>query len=354
VRTETGSVATGTDAQAAAGLIDFAVNTASDRPPKWLADHLHASLDGLGRYPDTRAARDALAGLHGIPEDCVLLVAGAAEAFTLLAGLRWRRPVVVHPQFTEPEVALRAHGHVVERVLLRAADGFALCAADAVEGDADLVVVGNPTNPTSRLHPPGAVLALAAPNRLLVVDEAFMDAVEPANHPDYSVVGHAARTDGVAVVRSLTKTFAIPGLRVGYVVARPPVLQALAQRQPHWAVGSLACTAAVACAGEQGQRHAETTRAALPARLSRLTAGLAGAGLRPVADPRGPFVLASHPEGAAVRNALRQKGFAIRRGDTFPGLGPPWLRFAARDDLDIERLVRALGQILDDRDGASA
>jgi histidinol-phosphate aminotransferase len=51
---------------------------------------------------------------------------------------------------------------------------------------------------------------------------------------------------------------------------------------------------------------------------------------------------------------LRQKGFAIRRGDTFPGLGPPWLRFAARDDLDIERLVRALGQILDDRDGASA
>lgn len=341
------------DVEAVAGLVDFAVNTSSHRPPPWLADRLHASLDGLGRYPDPGAAQAALAALHGIPQDCVLLVAGAAEAFTLVAGLPWRRPLVVHPQFTEPEVALQAHGHTVERMLLTPADGFALGPGAALDPAADLVVVGNPTNPTSRLHGSGAVLGLAAPDRLLVVDEAFMDAVEAPNLPEHSFVRHAARTDGVAVVRSLTKTFAIPGLRVGYVVARPAILQALARRQPHWAVGSLACAAAVACAGEDGQRHADVARAALPAKLHLLADGLARAGLHPVAEARGPFVLARHPRGAAVRDALRQRGFAVRRGDTFPGLGPHWLRFAARDSRDIERLLPVLRQIIDHHDGAS-
>ncbi len=83
----------------------------------------------------------------------MLLTAGAAEAFVLLArALKVRRPVVVHPQFTEPEAALRDAGHSVDRVLLRAEDGFRLDPA-LVPEDADLVVIGNPTNPTSILHP---------------------------------------------------------------------------------------------------------------------------------------------------------------------------------------------------------
>ncbi|OEV21637.1 aminotransferase, partial [Streptomyces nanshensis] len=80
-----------------------------------------------------------------LPAERVLLTAGAAEAFVLLArALPARRPVVVHPQFTEPEAALRDAGHRVERVLLRPEDGFRLTAG-AVPEAADLVVVGNPT-----------------------------------------------------------------------------------------------------------------------------------------------------------------------------------------------------------------
>ena len=137
---------------------------------------LHEAVDDSAGYPDPRAARTAVAAAHGRDESEVLPTAGAAETFTLLArALTPRRAVVVHPSFTEPEAALRAAGHPVERLLLDP-PGYRLDPA-AVPADADLVVLGNPTNPTSVLHPAAGLAALARPGRVLVVDEAFADTV---------------------------------------------------------------------------------------------------------------------------------------------------------------------------------
>src|SRR5579859_240373 len=152
------------------GLVDLAVNVRPGTPPSWLRDRL-AAVD-LARYPDPSAAVDAIAKRHGCDPSEVLVTAGAAEAFTLLArAVAPRHAVVVHPQFTEPERALRAAGHAVDRVVLRA-PRFELDAAD-VPDSADLVVVGNPTNPTSVLHSDDTLRALARPGRIVVVDEAF-------------------------------------------------------------------------------------------------------------------------------------------------------------------------------------
>ncbi|MGW6509174.1 aminotransferase class I/II-fold pyridoxal phosphate-dependent enzyme, partial [Streptomyces niveus] len=162
-----------------AELTDLAVNIRPGTPPDWLRERIAASLTGLAAYPDGRAARAAVAARHGLPEEHVLLTAGVAEAFVLLArALPARRPVVVHPQFTEPEAALLDAGRPVRRVLLDPGTGFRLdpAALAAVPEDADLVVIGNPTNPTSVLHPAAALRQLARPGRTLVVDEAFMDA----------------------------------------------------------------------------------------------------------------------------------------------------------------------------------
>ena len=329
------------DIEAAPGLTDFAVNVHGSRPPDWLLAALHQAVEDVGRYPLATPAREALAGLHGVPPECVLVTAGAAEVFTLVAGLPWRRPVVVHPQFTEPEAALAAQGHRVERVILSADNGFRLAGA-TVPADADLVVIGNPTNPTSRLHSAAEVEALLARGRTLVVDEAFMDAVEAPSEPVHSILRRAATTPGLLAVRSLTKTFAVPGLRVGYAVGTPDLLARLAARQPHWAVGILAVTAAVACAGELGQAHAAAYRAALPAQRGHLAAALRSVGLEVVEPPEGPFVLARHPEAARLRQTLRRNRIAVRRGDTFPGLGSQWLRFAVRDQATVDRLTDVL------------
>src|ERR687887_905110 len=101
------------DADAAPGLLDFAVNVQGSGPPQWLRERLAGVLDDLGRYPsaahDARA-REAVAARHGRRPDEVLVLAGSAEGFALLPALRPRLAAVIHPGFTEPEVALRAAG----------------------------------------------------------------------------------------------------------------------------------------------------------------------------------------------------------------------------------------------------
>jgi histidinol-phosphate aminotransferase len=327
-----------------APLTDLAVNVRAGTPPPWLRERIADSLRSLAAYPDGRAARRAVARRHGLPQECVLLTAGAAEAFVLLARALHRlpahgEPVVVHPQFTEPEAALAAAGHRVGRVLLTEENGFRLDPA-AVPAGAGLVVVGNPTNPTSVLHPAADVARLARPGRLVVVDEAFMDAVPDEPESLASAVG---ALPGLVVLRSLTKTWGLAGLRIGYVLAAPEVVATLAEGQPLWPVGTPALAAAEACSTPRAlaesaaaARETDAHRAHLLGRLGAFPA------LRPaVREPRAPFVLVHHPDGAALRLRLRDLGWAVRRGDTFPGLGPGWLRVAVRDPATADAFAEA-------------
>lgn len=325
------------------GLVDLAVNVRTGTPPRWLRDRIATSLDGLAAYPDGRSARAAVAARHGRPPEQVLLTAGAAEAFVLLArALSPRRAVVVHPQFTEPEAALRDAGHAVERVLLGGDFGFDPA---AVPQDADLVVIGNPTNPTSVLHPADSIAALARPGRTLVVDEAFMDAV-PGERESL-----AGRLDvpGLVVLRSLTKTWGLAGLRIGYVLAGAAHVALLERAQPLWAVSTPGLTAIEACVAPAAVAEAEAAalsiaadREHLLARLGEFGAVVEVAGCSPAA----PFLLIRLAGAAGVRERLRELGFAVRRADTFPGLGPDWLRVAVRDRDTTDRFMAALSKAL--------
>lgn len=333
------------DAEVADGLVDLAVNVRLDAPPAWLRDRLAASLDDLAAYPRPEAARAAVAERHGRAPEEVLLTAGAAEAFVALArALSPRRAVIVHPQFTEPEAALRSAGHPVDRVVLPAAGGFALDPA-AVPDNADLVAVGNPTNPTSALHPARAITALARPGRILLVDEAFMDAVP--GEPE--TVTSRRDVPGLLVARSLTKTWGLAGLRVGYLLGERELIARLAASQPLWSVSTPALAAAAACSRPEARAEAESRaraaagdRAYLCSRLGELPR------VEVAGTPRAPFVLARVPDGLAVRERLRARGFAVRRGDTFPGLGSDWLRVAARDRATTDAFRGALERALAD------
>jgi histidinol-phosphate aminotransferase len=329
------------DREVGDGLVDLAVNVRLPEPPEWLRRELELAIPRLASYPDVRTATAAIAARHGRAPEDVLPTAGAAEAFTLLAtALHPRRVAVVHPQFTEPEAAVRAAGHPVARVLLAAADGFVLN-PDAVPTDADLVFVGNPTNPTSVLHPAAALRALRRPGRLVVVDEAFLDAVP--GEPE-SLVGE--RIPGIVVIRSLTKTWGIAGLRAGYVLAEPDVVRCLRAVQPPWSVSSLAATAMIACSGPEAARQAESLARDADRDRAVLVAGLRDLGVEVAGEPRAPFVLVHLPGGQRVWKSLRAAGYAVRRGDTFPGLGPDWLRIAVRDEATTRAFLAALSPTL--------
>ncbi|MFF0635033.1 Rv2231c family pyridoxal phosphate-dependent protein CobC [Nocardia sp. NPDC004151] len=328
------------DVDARPGMVDFAVNVQGSAPPEWLRERLAGRLEELGRYPgeaDERAARAAVAARHGRSVDEVLLLAGVAEGFAMLPRLVSRLAAVIHPSFTEPELALREAGAPVARVVLEppySLDGV------VVPEDADLVVVGNPTNPTSVLHSADSIRALRRPGRIVVVDEAFADAV-PGESESLAGESHP----NVLVFRSLTKTWALAGLRCGYALGAPEVLARLNHGRAHWPLGTLQLEAIAAvsepAAVAQARRMAEriaADRATMIPRLREL-------GVEVHEPAAGPFLLIRVPDAELLRKRLADKGVAVRRGDTFPGLETGFLRVAVRSAGAVDRLVAAIRDV---------
>ena len=325
------------DRDTALGLIDLAVNVHAPAPA-WLIEAILASASDWSRYPDPAEARAALAMRHGVDASWVLPTAGAAEASTLVArGIGAGHAAVVHPQFTEGEAALRRAGVRVTRVLAGAEQGFALDPSGVPE-DADLVLVGNPTNPTGALHAAALLRALARPGRTVVVDEAFMDFVP--GEPE-SLIG--PDMTGIVVLRSATKLWGVPGLRAGYVVGDPVLIARLAAQQSPWSVSTPALAALIACASDAGRAYAAEVAERADRERRVLVEELALAGFPAAGHPRTPFVLVdASAAGSHVRERLADQGFAVRRGETFPGLGPQWIRIAVRDTATSRSLAQAL------------
>ncbi len=319
-------------------MLDFAVNVRHRRPPAWLTQRLAVRLPDLARYPaadDERAAAGAVAARHGRARDEVTLLAGAAEGFALLGNLRPRQAAVIAPSFTEPDAALAAAGVPVRHVVLEAPFGLA---GARVPEDADLVVVGNPTNPTSVLHTRSQIGALRRPGRIVVVDEAFADAVP--GEPE-SLAGESL--PDVLVLRSLTKTWSLAGLRVGYALGAPEVLGRLTSRRAHWPMGVLQLTAIAACCAPDAVAGAAAGARRLALLRAEMVAGLRSAGVD-VVDGVAPFVLFAVEDAQLVRKKLHAKGIAVRRCDTFVGLDGRYLRAAVRPEWPL--LVDALAEVL--------
>jgi cobyrinic acid a,c-diamide synthase len=335
------------DRDVAEGLVDLAVNVRVFAPPDWLRAIVNGTTDQLAAYPNADAATKAIAEAHGLTADQVLPTAGGAEAFTLLArAFQAERPLIVHPQFTEPEVALIAAGHRPKRLILSPATDFRL-EADQVPVDADLIVIGNPTNPTSVLHPAALIDSLRRPGRIVAVDEAFMDGV-----PGETETMIRDDLTGLVVVRSLTKTWGLAGLRAGYVIGEPQLIAAMRHQQPPWSVSTPALAAIVACLTPHARSIAASATQEIAAQRAYLVEQLADVGIKVVGQPNAPFVLVDTSgvrgdrEPGWVRIRLRNHGLAVRRGETFPGLGPDWIRIAVREPGTTDQLVTALRRLV--------
>lgn len=324
------------DALVRSGDADHAVNVMAGGPPDWLLDALHSALDErAGRYPAEEEAVAAVAELHGRHPDEVVPTNGAAEALWLLpTALRPALAACVHPGFTETEAALRAHGVPVTRVLRDPERGFALDPA-VVPAAADLVVLGNPAAASGTLDPAAAVLSLRRPGRFVVVDEAFMDLVpgEP---------GTLVREplDDTIVVRSLTKSLAIPGLRAGYAIAEAPLARRLREMRPPWSANVLALTALTAAARRPAALAAAATRAEAERNdLAARIVSISGVRLWPAAAN---FCLIEVADGQRVVEVLRSRSIAVRPAASFPGLGSGHLRLTARGPAENAHLAAAL------------
>jgi histidinol-phosphate/aromatic aminotransferase/cobyric acid decarboxylase-like protein len=308
------------DALVTGSLLDFAVNVWPGARTEELERALRRAVESP-RYPNEARARAAVAERHCRQPSEVLLLNGACDGFWLLAqALRPKRAAVVHPAFTEAEVALVAVGAEVTRIL-REPRGWTF---EGVPDDAELVVVGNPNNPTGGIDPP-----LRAPG-LVVLDASFADFVpfDP---------------DGDVVLRSLTKMWSLAGIRAGYLLGPSELVERLeGQRQP-WSVNSLACAALEVCASDVDTPA--RVAAEVAAAREELRESLRALGVR-VWPSAVNFLLLEVEDGPRIVDELRARGIAVRPCSSFPSLDERHVRVAVRTSTDNVQLVRALAETL--------
>lgn len=325
------------------GMLDFAVNVVDGDPPGWARQALQAGISALTPYPDDRPATAALAELHGRDPEGALPLGGAAEGFWRVAlGLRPRHAAVVVPGFTESEAALRAVGARITHVPRTAKTQWALDPG-AVPEECDMVVVGRPENPTGTLDPREAIRRLRRPGRTVLVDEAFADFVVGGD----ALADHRDGDEGpgdLLVLRSLTKTLSVPGIRCGYLVGSPDAVARIRDAGPPWSCSTPAlellrayATQPDACARIAARTAAH--RDDLTARLGQL----AGVQVWPSVTN---FVLARVPAGVDPVAGLHRHGIAVRPCTSFVGLDERHVRVTVRVPALHARLAVALAEVI--------
>ncbi|SFH86762.1 threonine-phosphate decarboxylase CobD [Modicisalibacter xianhensis] len=326
---------------------DFSANLNPLGPPAWLDARLPTLWQGIDRYPDPsyRAARQAIAEAEGLDIGQVLLTNGGAEAIFLAAALHaGRRAVIVQPTFAEYARACRHYGLAINELFL--ASDFSLDERRAGEAmrEANVMFLCRPNNPSGTLVPRTQVARLLEAGRAhgtcLVVDEAFIDFVD---EPAESLVSLLAEHPHLVVLRSLTKLYAIPGLRLGYLLGSPETIARAAERQMPWSVNAPAA-ALVAPLLADGD-FVTRTHAWLRQELERLTPTLTHLGFD-VSPTRVNFYLLRdryQPQATdALLRFLASAGILARHTHNFPGLDGRWLRLAVRSVDDNDRLLAAL------------
>lgn len=333
-------------------ILDFSANINPLGPPEWLRPVISARLSGVAQYPDpdcTALAR-AFGARWGLSPDEVLFGNGSTEILYLIPrAFDKKRAVVAVPAYADYASACELAGLPVEKCLLREEEGFALNIA-ALEGclrKDDLVFIGRPNNPTGLCVEAQALRELGRrhPEALFVIDEAFADFVDGPDHMSRLV---SERPANVICLGSLTKFYAIPGLRLGFAAARPGLISSLRALMPPWSVNSLAQAAGEAALcdrdyEEESRRYVSAHRAALKGRLEKITGMFVYPG-------QANFLLVrldrGEPDAAALAGRLLQKGIAVRLCGNFDGLDNRFFRVAVRTEEENERLCMVLEKVL--------
>lgn len=346
---------------APAARIDASVNVNPLGPPASLDAVFARAREFASRYPeiDARSARQAWAGRLGVPVDRLLVGNGASELISLaIRAIDPLRVIVFDPCYSEYDAAARAAGIELTHVPLQLV-GDAWCTplerllAEGIEGRAlgegDLVVVGQPNNPTGHLTAPESLRALAELGVHVLADESFLALAQTPHQPvsasAHSLAAHASAR--ISVITSLTKAYCVPGLRLGLFVADEALVARISELRDPWSVNGIAVEAAVALAADND--YLDRSRARLLVERSRVAAAIAALPGMRVTEGVAPWVLAELPgprTAAEVRGKLLARDIAVRDASTFPGLTERWIRIGIRSTADNDDIIAALAEVL--------
>lgn len=321
--------------------IDFSSNIAFNNQATVIMAHLEKHLDVVKTYPDPHVTQltKKIATHHNLSPHNVLVTNGSAEAFYLIAHFfSGARSGICIPAFAEYEDACTLYNHSLDFIPLEELPSL----RDTSYGS---IWLGNPNNPNGYITPPQSIINLCQkfPTTFFVVDQAY---TQLTSQSDIDLL-RMATPDNLIVIHSLTKEFAIPGLRLGYIIAAEHVISQLTHRRPPWNVNALAMVA--------GECIMDNYAALLPDKKNLMAESLylqdvfSRIGGIEVIPSSCNFFLSrlTHGTAATVKQRLIDDyGILIRDASNFRGLDERYFRVAAQTRASNTVLKNALSAIL--------
>ena len=337
------------------GVLDYSANI----NPLGLSEHVQAAIvQSVGQvihYPDVEAAllKTAISSYYQVDTAYITAGNGAVELLYVLAhSLRPKRVLIPVPAFCEYERAARAAGADIEYVYALPEHNFALDVKSLCDclSRVDMVFIGNPSNPTGTLLPVSQLEQLLFAARqakvMVVMDESFMDFIIDGGK--YTCRPLLKQYDNLVILHSLTKFYAIPGLRLGFALAHPGLTARLHAAKDPWNVNSLAQAAGVAALADQ--EYQQKSRGIINYEKGALYEGLkALPGLKPFMPSVNYILIDTSLSGhsaACLRQRLAASGILIRDCSNYPGLSPYYMRVAVKLAEQNKMLLEHLEQVL--------
>jgi threonine-phosphate decarboxylase len=332
-----------------AELYDFSANLNPLGPPSWFQKELQVITKNLTAYPDPtyREARAAIGDYVGMDYHQVMVTNGGAEAIFLVAKLfEGKKALIVQPTFTEYEQACR-HYHVeVEDVYLEATKDVQFPVREVIQRleKVDVLFICRPNNPTGTVVAEEDLRQLieygAKLDKCIVIDEAFADFLPQEIE---SLTGWVKRYPNVILLRSLTKMFTIPGLRIGYILAKQKIIERCLSFQVPWSVNSIA--AGMVPLLIKDIQFVEKTRDWVEKQLTLLKENLQELDYY-ISPSKVNFYLLQDkraPERTEeLYHFLLKNGVLPRHTHNFKGLEGRYLRLAVRTERENEMLLQLL------------
>ncbi len=341
-------------------ILDFSASINPLGPPPGLWDEFRDGYPLLQHYPDisNRALTEALSAFHGISPDRIVVGNGSTELIYWLArALKLQKAIVAVPTFSEYQRAFEREGVRLHRLCSTEETHFqptlqALKTGFA-EAEPDALLLTHPGSPSGTLLDSEVrqwvAETCAAQGWIGIIDEAFVDFCE-----EESLKAFLSESTPLVLVRSMTKFYSIPGLRLGYILTNSELARRIRQFIPPWSINTFAQIAGAFCMQQESYRA--RTMDLISGEREILASGIAemrlGASLPGVAN----YLLVRIDErlpGAATlqQDLLRHHQILVRDCANFEGLNERFFRIAVRLPRENQRLLGALGQWVAEREG---
>jgi len=330
-------------------ILDFSANINPLGPPEYVRSVISRTIETLARYPDPdcQSMVNQIAAYHGIPNDTIIIGNGSSEIlYAIPQALPVKKAIIPVPSYIDYAKACNRAHLMVTTISLAASEQFQLD-CNRIEHHCEgkeLVWIGQPNNPTGKIVDNKRLQELIGnhPDTFFVIDESF------ANFVSSFETMIAPAFHNCIVVRSMTKFYAIPGIRLGYAIAHPTVATKVRNHLLPWSVNTIAQAVGTSVIGDT--TFTEISRQKVTNLRGKLYRQLTELPNITIFSGEANFLLLrldrNDMNASALASRMLQSRIAIRVCENFEGLDKQFFRIAVRNEWENTRFVEALSHIL--------